>query len=349
MRIFNINKGIIGSGLIQDRAIRFAYMITKEAIQRAQILTFFKEHGLKATEDAFGVKRSTLYLWKKKLREGNGKLESLNNKSKAPKKRNRRRTDYRIEEYIIKQRERYPIGKAKLAKMIKPYCVQLGIDSPSESTIGRIIKDLKNKGLLHKYDKLSLNGRTGKLHIKKRKKRKKLRRKGYKANKPGALVQIDTIVFFINGVRRYIITAIDLHTRIAYAKAYKTASSASARDFFKELEQVLPFNVTHIQTDNGSEFEKYFRKYIADIGITHFNTYPRSPKMNAYIERFNGTLQREFANSYLNLLSIDIDTFQTKLTEYLLWYNTERPHEGIGLVSPLWYFSKQLVTESKSG
>ncbi|MCD5384674.1 MAG: integrase core domain-containing protein, partial [Candidatus Pacebacteria bacterium] len=166
---------------------------------------------------------------------------------------------------------------------------------------------------------------------------------GHKADAPGALVELDTVVFYVNGMRRYIITAIDLYTRTAYAKAYKSPSSANARDFFKELETVLPFSISHIQTDNGSEFEKHFRKHVESLGIVHFNTYPRSPKMNAHIERFNGTIQREFADMHLGLLSVDMEAFQREMSEWLLWYNTERPHEGIGLVSPLWYFSNQLV------
>ena len=60
--------------------------------------------------------------------------------------------------------------------------------------------------------------------------------------------------------------------------------------------------------------------------------------MNADIERFNGTIQREFANLYLDLLSVDMEAFQEKLHEWLLWYNTERPHEALGLVSPLLVF-----------
>jgi len=44
-------------------------MVTKEAQQRVKILAFWRQYGLKATEDAYGVHRSTLYLWQKILRE----------------------------------------------------------------------------------------------------------------------------------------------------------------------------------------------------------------------------------------------------------------------------------------
>src|SRR3989344_2367582 len=108
MRIFNINKGIRGSRTIQERAIRFAYMITDEAKRRARILTFWKKHGLEATEEAYGVKRRTLFLWQKKLRRGNGKVEHLNCGSRAPKNKRKRRYDHRIVEEIKRLRETYP-------------------------------------------------------------------------------------------------------------------------------------------------------------------------------------------------------------------------------------------------
>jgi len=344
MRITNISNGIKGSRLLYENAYRYAYMIQEEAKRRIKILTFWSMHGLQATKDAFNVSKATLYRWKAKIEESGGKIDALNNQSRAPKKRNKRRVDYRIEEYIIMMRTKHPnIGEKKLAPLLKVQCISWGISPPSRTTVGRIIKDLKETHKLPQRVRLSLNGKTGKLHTRTPQKRKKLRRKGHKADNPGALVELDTVVFYINGVRRYIITAIDLCTRTAYAKAYKSPSSASATDFFKELETVLPFSISHIQTDNGSEFEKHFRQHVERLGIVHFNTYPRCPKMNAHIERFNGTIQREFAMMHLGLLSVDVDAFQEKLREWLLWYNTERPHEGIGLVSPLWYFSNQLV------
>ncbi len=49
---------------------------------------------------------------------------------------------------------------------------------------------------------------------------------------------------------------------------------------------------------------------------------------------------------YLGLLSIDLSAFQERLHEWLLWYNCERPHEGIGLLSPLWYLVVILVVSS---
>jgi len=69
------------SGLYEDD-LRYRYMITERAKYKARVLVFWEKHGLEATLDAFPEKRSTLFLWKKKFREGGGKLEVLNDKNR---------------------------------------------------------------------------------------------------------------------------------------------------------------------------------------------------------------------------------------------------------------------------
>ena len=43
--------------------------------------------------------------------------------------------------------------------------------------------------------------------------------------------------------------------------------------------------------------------------MTHWHTYPKTPKMNAHCERFNRTLQDEFASYHENLLFTDLPAF----------------------------------------
>ena len=55
-------------------------MITKKALRKARVLAFWEKHGLQAAMEAFGFKRRTLFLWKRKLKEAEGKFEGLNGK-----------------------------------------------------------------------------------------------------------------------------------------------------------------------------------------------------------------------------------------------------------------------------
>jgi transposase InsO family protein len=316
-------------------------MITEKAKNRCKVLAFWEKYGDVATKEAFNISRRTLFRWQKDLEQARGKLDGLNARSTAPKKRNKRIVDLRVHDYLIEQRKlHYKIGKKKLASLVKE---EFNI-TYSESKIGRILSEMKRRGLLPAYTRMSLYGRTGNLHERHQKRRKKLRIKGYRPDKAGDLVQVDTVVKFIDGIKRYVITAIDVESDFAFALAYKSLSSASAKDFMQKLEEVAPFKITHVQTDNGLEFEKYFRDYLNLRNILHFHNYPKCPKMNAFVERFNRTIQEQFVNWHLHHLRDDINHFNRDLIDWLLWYNTKRPHESLGMVSPLRYIVMTLPT-----
>lgn len=106
-------------------------------------------------------KQSTLYRWRAELRKRQGRLEALNDKRTNKKIKRKRTVDPRIEEYIIKTRiKHYRYGKEKLQKDLEELCSQWEIKTPSVSTVGRIIKDLKNKNRLPEVVRYSLNGKT---------------------------------------------------------------------------------------------------------------------------------------------------------------------------------------------
>jgi len=113
-------------------------------------------------------------------------------------------------------------------------------------------------------------------------------------------------------------------------------SSRNTVLFFKKLESVYPYEegIEIVQTDNGSEFLGEFDKYLKEKGIKHNFIYPRCPRINGYIERANRTLQDEFINDNIFLLADDIDAFNRKLMDYLIWYNTQRPHKSLNNLTP---------------
>lgn len=338
--------GVKGFITLYHDALRFRYMISEKAKQKVRILAFWEAHGLKATKDAFKVSKPTLYRWAKSFEKGGRKIEALNEQSKAPKQRRKRVVDSRVKKFIIAQRKLHPrLGKEKLAAILTPQCVEWNTPLPSASTIGRIMSDLKKRGELPLFRKMSYWANTDSFREKRRLKRKKLRRKGYQPSQGGDLIQLDTIVKFINGMRRFIVTAIDVKTDFAFAYAYPSLSSATAADFFEKLELVTPFSISHVQTDNGLEFEKCFRDCMTKRNITHFHNYPRSPKMNCYVERFNRTVKEEFADQHWMTLRDDIAHFNRQLIDWLLWYNTGRPHWSLKMQSPMQFIIKGLTPE----
>jgi transposase InsO family protein len=315
-------------------------MITEEAKRRTKILAFWEEYGDEATKKAFNTSRPTLFRWQKTLREAQGKLESLNKKSTAPKNKRRREIPKEVEDFIVNERKfDTHLSKDKLSILMK----EDRVATLSSSTVGRILNDLKKKGRLPNPKKVSFYARTGNIFERKpRNTRKKLRSKGHE----GGLVKADSIVRFHNGIKRYVVTALDKESKFAFAYAYKNHSSDGTTDFMKKFKHVAPVSLTHVQTDNGSEFAKHFEVYLEKEGVVHFHTYPRCPKMNAEIERFNRTLSEAFIRWNKHLLAYDIDAFNNKLMEWLLWYNTRRPHWTLGLISPLRYICNQLPEKS---
>ena len=186
MQQFNISRGIKGWTTLENHMFKYKHMTKEEAKRKVKILTFWQKYGTKATKEAFGVSRSILFEWQRILKENKGKIESLNNKSTKPKSVNKRRVDYRVESEIIRLRtEHYRYGKDKIAVDLKNFCQKHNIKYKyTSSTVGRILKDLKQRDLLPTYTKVSLYGKTDKIKEKKTvKKRKKLRIKDYKPKK----------------------------------------------------------------------------------------------------------------------------------------------------------------------
>jgi len=332
-----------------NRFMDYIYNISKHPQlkiieKRLEIIKFFDEFGEKATKIAYHKGRSTVYLWKQNIRKLGGKLSALAMESTKPKLFRESKVDYRIIEYVENYRNIHPgVSKETIYPELMEYCLKNNLPIISESTIGRIIKELKEKGKLPQHLKLSYYARTGKMTVRNQKKAKKLRRKDYQPQQAGDLVQIDAITLFIDGTKRYLITAIDVYGKFAFAYAYKSLSSASARDFTTKLIQVSPFLITRIQTDNGKEFHKFFAEYVRNQTIIHFYNYPRCPKMNTFIENFNGLIQRQYINWHYQELKSNVDGFNIDLMEYLLWYNTKKQHSAIGKIPPLRYYVNTLV------
>ena len=336
MRQFNKFRETKGFIRTWEWVVRFRDMVSNEAQQRIKILAFWEQHGLAATKDAFGVSRPTLYRWQRKLREAGGAAQALNRRSTAPKRRRKRVIPRVVEAFIIKERKREKLGKDKLAKMLKDD----DIADLHPSTVGRMLADLKRQGKLPDPIRLSLDARTGKLHERKSpQRRQKLRSRGH----TGGLVKADTVVRFTDGIKRYVITAIDRETKFAFAWAYPSHSSKHAADFMATFKQVAPISLTHVQTDNGSEFQHHFELLLKAEDIVHFHSYPRCPQMQSEVERFNRTLSESFIRERRHLLATNLDEFNRQLSDWLLWYNTRRPHWSLDLKSPLRYICDRLI------
>lgn len=316
--------GAKGSSHLYDDAVKWAYMLTEKAKHKAKVLVFWEKHGIQAAMDAFSVKRSTLFLWKKQFIEAGSVWEALNEKSRAPRTKRKRLWPFEIQQEIkrIRDREVHPnLGPEKIYSLLKPFCEQRNLVCPKPRTIANLIKDMG--GLRVFPQKISHFGK-----IKPIKRQKVLRKpKDFKPKYPGHLVALDTVERIVQGCRRYVITFEDIYTRFSFAWATKSHASKAAEEFFNLCLKVFPysFNFLYVLTDNGSEFKKHFAERLKELHLIHFHTYPRTPQMNAHLERFNRSIQEEFID-FKQYLLLNPDEFNQKLVDYLIFYNTERVH-----------------------
>ena len=331
MQIHRISYGIRGFVKLTDYALRWAYMITEKAKNKARALAFWQKYGLPATMEAFSVKERTLFNWKAQLKAGGGKLETLNDKSKRPKEVRQRYWPYGIKQEIKKIRDEHPnLGKDKVQIFLQQFCKDNYYDCPSVSTVGNLIKDM---GGLRKFPvKVRHNGQ-----IVKRTRVKRLRKpKNFIADHPGHCGSFDTIERIIHGSRRYILTFTDVFSRFSLAWATTSHASQAAKEFFDLVAFLFPFKLDNVLTDNGSEFQKHFDQEIRRLCLNHWHTYPKTPKMNSHDERFNRSLQEEFIDYHEPDL-IEPLQFNKELMKHLLWHNTQRPHWGLKLKTPAQY------------
>lgn len=335
MQIIRIGYGVRGFGRMMDSAIRWIRMITEEAKKRYKILIFWKKHGLEPTLEAFEVSERTLKNWKSSLKKGNGMVESLNPKSRAPHVRRKREWAISIKSEILHVREEHPnLGKEKIFVHLQAFCLEKKLKCPKVRTIGRIIADHPTK--MRTFPQKV--GHDGKI-IKKNSGKKERKPKGFRALHPGHCVSLDTFEYILWGKRIYIITMLDLFSRYGFAFTTTSHASKAAEEFFMKCLKVFPYQIEFVLTDNGSEFLKDFDKCLRELHATHWHTYPRTPKMNAHCERFNRTVQDEFFINHKALLH-NPPYCNEKLDTWLWWYNTTRPHHSLNMLSPRQFLNK---------
>ena len=326
-------KGTVGYASFMKHTYSLNKYSKDEVAQfRLKVITFYDSYGLDAAKEAFAVGRSTIFVWKKNLKDAGGSLSALCPKSTAPHARRRMVVTPKVYDFIENLRlNNYRLGKEKIKRLLDAYCTSLGLATVSESKVGRIIK--VNRLFFPKMGRV-YHDPSKKPSIPGTKRVKERLPKDSRVRAAGDLLQLDTVVKFDQGIKRYIITAIDLYSRFTFAFAYTRLSSAVALDFMKKLEIVVPFKIKAIKTDNGMEFLGEFDLYLNKHGIKHYFSYPRTPKSNAYIERFNRTIQEEFVDAHLDLFE-DMHSFNDKMMDYLIYYNTVRPHKSLNYQTPM--------------
>jgi transposase InsO family protein len=211
---------------------------------------------------------------------------------------------------------------------LAPWCAKQGIALPSVSTIGRIICRAHDK-MRHAPARLDARGR-----VKPVRRHPKPRKPKGATPAPLACLAVDAIERVRDGIRRHILTFIEAASRFAFAVATPGKTSRSTRAALNAALSLLPAKPQGLLSSNGSEFAAGFAKTLDEHGIARWYTYPKPPKLNAHVERFNRTLQESFVDCPEDLLFTDLARFNQTLADWLLFYNAQRPHHRLGQRTP---------------
>jgi len=304
--------------------------VSRNALMRLNWIIFYEtkaNYNASLTCRHFGIPAKTFYKYLNRFDSAD--LTTLEERSRAPQHVRQRQITLVQEQRVITLRKQYlSYGKEKIRD---EYQELYGEDISCHMIYYTIKKHnlYRDKGAIQKARRRSIHS-LNKQRISTLKKRNR--------SALGHLIQVDTIVLHLFGVKRYIITAIDTFGKIAYARCYKNQSSYSATDFLIRLNYLLDDQIVNIQTDNGSEFSKYFERACTKLGISHYFSRARTPQDNAVIERFNRTLQEEWLSD--GNFTDNIDEMNRRLTVWLEFYNFKRRHWSLDNMSPINYLVK---------
>jgi putative transposase len=101
----------------------------------------------------------------------------------------------------------------------------------------------------------------------------------------------------------------------------------------QQLREATPFGTAprFLVRDNDGKYGPAFARVAAGRRITVLHTPIRAPRANATCERFLGSVRRECLD---HLLVLGEGHLRRVLREYAAYFNTARPHQGIGQAVP---------------
>lgn len=280
---------------------------------------FYKFHG--TNRQTFLKYYNRFYL--------SGNDSDLLPQKRGPRWKTRRPLPY-IENKVVELRKA-GINRYEIAHLLKP---KLKRFTPSPSGVYNITK------------RYSLN----KLSPKMKEEHRKIIKK-----KAGDLAHIDCHYLakdIVSGIsdRLFLIAIIDDATRIVWVEIIPNIQSLttmfSTMRILNYFQQVHGIEFKELLSDNGSEFGRKnmklpeghpFERLLIEMDIKHRYTRPYRPQTNGKIERFWKTIETDLLE---DMVFDSMEHLMNELSQYVYYYNHERPHQGINGDTPISFLKK---------
>jgi transposase len=324
MQVFGLPRHVIRTGCVASRIA--ATSSSNEAAMRRDAVVRWRRamvEGLsaEAAAAAVGCPRSTLYRWEK----------APELKSRRPHRLRKPAWPPALVQAVEELRADNPMwGKRKLAWLLRREGVVVSL-----STIGRILRSLMDRGVVTPVPTLRRKPGGRRFRIIGKRHARRLP-KGLKPSRPGQIVQVDTM--FVSpapGQAHKHFTAYDPVAKWTVAGVAGRASANLAAGFLDKLLADMPFKVSGIQVDGGSEFRADFERACEAKGLDLYVLPPKRPQLNGAVERCNGSWRYEFYAAYdlphrLGKLQAFVDAFAHR-------FNHFRPHDALDGRTPAEY------------
>ena len=145
---------------------------------------------------------------------------------------------------------------------------------------------------------------------------------------------------------RYIHTALDDRTRIAYSEIHTDETAATAAGFWTRAAAwftSIGITCERVITDNGSCYRSgQWHRTCADTGTIVKKTRPRRPQTNGKVERFHRILLEEWA--YIRPWTSE-DQRSHGYAQFIHFYNHHRPHGSLRWAPPISIIQDNLPAE----
>lgn len=332
MKVFGLQGSVYRAARVASRLTAKTSPIAavrRDALQRFERA---RRDGLTAEKaaKAVGAGRASLHRWTRRLEP----------KSRRPHRVKPKTWSSALVQAVERLRLDFPMwGRAKIGPLVRAEGFEV-----SDSTVGRIIRSLVERGVVEPVPTLRRRPHARRWTAKRRFAARLP--KGLKADKPGGLVQLDTV--FVNltptkAIKHF--TAYDPIAKWTVAKAYNRATSQAAASFLDKLTADMPFTVEAIQVDGGSEFMAAFEEACEARGIRLYVLPPKRPQINGAVERCNGAWRYEFYETYD--LPSSVEALNPILDSFQHLYNHHRPHAALAGNTPAAYLAKRQAAETR--
>ena len=136
----------------------------------------------------------------------------------------------------------------------------------------------------------------------------------------------------------YVHSMVDDHSRLAYSEILPDEKGATCADFLRRAAGYFSdhgiTDIDRVLTDNAFSYRysAAVAEVIAELRAKHKFIKPHCPWQNGKVERFNRTLQIEWA--YRQVFTTNTD-LAAALAPWLETYNTRRRHTALGGLPPV--------------